>query len=270
VSSDLLKEIILDIPVIKGRYMRLYSPTDLKMTEVTLSLTTRIDCSTAYCFIGHHTLLACGGNTHPDVFEINTQTGEAKQVSDMNSSRRWLGIYKYKEHVFAFGGYGATALNSAEKCVLATKAKPWTNIHHFMIKAKEFCSVVEHSSGLYVSGYANPGGTSIEHFNPSTEMFKLLKEDRVVLVPILFCVEDELIFLKGCTIETADVSNGPDSVAFTEKAKYAQGSHIHRNCPVQLFRGELLCPLNNVSGIIGIFKLTLAGYQFTQAVPITY
>jgi hypothetical protein len=36
---------------------------DLSMTQVTLSLNTRIDISSAYCFIGKNTVLACGA-TH--------------------------------------------------------------------------------------------------------------------------------------------------------------------------------------------------------------
>ena len=189
ISTSLLQEIILDIPVIKGQSMRLFSPIDLKMTQVALISNHRIDFTTAYCFIRHHTLLACGGNTHAEVYEINTQTGQTVRVSDMNFFRRWAGVYKYKEYVYAFGGNHSSCLSNAEKYDIVDKS--WTNLPHLMQKAKEFCSVVEHSSGLYVSGYANPGGTSIEFFNLVNETFKLVRENSELEVPILLCVRDQ-------------------------------------------------------------------------------
>lgn len=113
----------------------------------------------------------------------------------MNFVRKWPGVYKYKEYVYAFGGNNGSCLSNAEKYDIV--AKSWTNLPHLMQKAKEFCSVVEHSSGLYVSSYVNPGGTSIEFFNLVNETFKLVRESSELEVPTLLCVRDQLILLKG-------------------------------------------------------------------------
>jgi len=267
-STKLKEEIVLDLPVIKDQNIRLFSPIDLTMTQVTLSRITVIDDSTAFCFIGKHTLLACGArNVQGDVYEINIRTGLVTPRPNMPVNKRSVGICTLNYHVYVFGGHdNSKYFDSAEKYSLASKS--WTCISNRMNKAKDCCSIAQHSSGLYISGL-NP--YTIEHFDPASETFRLLRESGSLL-QMLFCVGDELISIRGDTIESADLSKGPESIVFTKKRIFAQignGNYCMRT-PAQWFRGKFVGVLNNITSHIGLYTFNPREYQFTQIAAFTY
>ena len=268
-STKLKEEIVLDLPVIKDQNIRLFSPIDLTMTQLTLSRITVIDDSTAFCFIGKHTLLACGAmNVQGDVYEINIRTGLVTPRPNMPVNKHSVGICTLNYHVYVFAGHdNSKHLDSAEKYSLASKS--WTCISNRMNRVKDCCSIAQHSSGLYISGCA-PTHT-IEHFDPARETFRLLRESGSHL-QMLFCVGDELISIRGDTIETADLSKGPESIVFTKKKIFAQigNGHYCMRTPAQWFRGKFVGVLNNINSYIGLYTFNPREYQFTQIAAFTY
>lgn len=99
--------------------------------------------------ISNAILLCAGGRIHKKEYEINVKSAIVGKVTDMNANRSYAGVGKCKEYCFVFGGdSGSGYLACAEKYSLS--AKIWTPLPHPMKRPKYFCSVCEHSSGLYI------------------------------------------------------------------------------------------------------------------------
>lgn len=82
-----------------------------------------------------------------------------------------------------------------------------------------FCiSVCEHTSGLYLSGSDCQKSTSILHFSPDSEIFRLLRMDILFRrATLLSCLREELYYIKLGTMEVTNLSEGPSRVNFTVK-----------------------------------------------------
>ena len=259
------------IPVVNATSLRLFHPVTFQMTQVALSKATKINKHTAYCYIKADTILCCGGgggiySSHSEVYEINVKTGRVENAPNMNFARFDVGIWFTKKQIFVFGGYS----NTAEKYGL--DRKPWVNIPNAMPKDMYMISVCEHSSGLYLSGYHVTGDT-IVHFNLETEAFKLLRFDTPSQEPsFVCCLEDELYYIKKDTIETANLSRGPNGINFAVKATFPQlgAGNYWLCCPIKFRGGTLVSVLNHRGRVTGLFSFTPAKGQFTQVATFTY
>lgn len=271
VESPLQQAIESVIPVIKGNSLRLYSRKTLQMSKFNLYPATRIDHSSAYCFIGPDTLLAVGGTSHNEVYEINVRTGHVDQSSKMTSNRWHAGIYPYKgEFVFVFGGNTGTIpyANTSEKYELSLKS--WSNVSNPMQRGKHCCSVCEHTSGLYVSG-VEEAGSSIECFSPMGETFRLLRTDSIRYAPMLCCLGEDLYHVRQNQVEVANLSSST-AVTFTMKTTFSHSGHgwYWLCCPLKLQGGVLISVLNHWFAPIGLFSFKPIQGQFTQVATFTY
>lgn len=268
-GNTVLQNKEMDIPVIKGNSLRLFNPNTFQMTQRTLSQTTRIDHGTAYCFIGADSLLAIGGNDHNEVYEINISTGKVDQAPHMNSIRWYTGIFPYKgKVVFAFGGFNGNNLNTSEKYELTSKS--WINLGNLMQREKHCCSVCEHASGLYISGSDNRS-SSIEHFNPIGETFRLVLSDLIANASIMCCVGDELYQIRENQIKVARLSS-ESTLTFTVKGTFPiiKGGWYWLFCPVSQREGELISGLFANGQPIGLFSFKPSQGQFAQVANFSY
>jgi len=262
------QELGQDIPVLKGNSLRLFDRKTLQMTTQVLDQTTRFDEATAYCYIGPTTLLAVGGMYHNEVYEVN-ESGKVGRAPNMTTIRGWVGLINYRHFVYVIGGYNSSQyLSTGEKYGIALKS--WTPVRNPLHTAKLCCSICEHTSGLYVSGYVN-GGSSIEHFNPTEETFRLLRSDSIAYVSLLCCVGDELYHVRQNQMEVASLSNGP-AVTFTVKATFPQigNGHYWLCCPLKMIGGELVSVINPANTPVGLFCWKPTQGQFTQVANFTY
>lgn len=269
VQESLIEQESGQIPVLKGHYLRLFHRKTLQMTQMTLSQTTRIDHSTAYCFLSPNTLLAAGGISHNEVYHINIRSGQVERAKSLNTNRWWTGLFPYKgKFVYAFGGSNGNLLNSAEK--YAIEAEVWTNVRSLMCRAKLCCSVCEHFSGLYMSGIEQKG-SSIECFSLNSETFRLIRTNSVLMASILCCVGDELYQIQHDKAEFADLTSGP-KVTFSTKWAFApiNNGQYWLCYPTQVKGGELVGVLNPCGAPFGLFRLQIAQGLFTQVANFVY
>lgn len=261
----------IDIPVIEGNTLRLYNARTLQCSSLTLTLSTKINNGTSICSIGYEMVLCCGGNGHNDVYEVNIRTGNTLKVANTNLMRRWVGIWNYKGVcVYAFGGYnGSKEVSTSEKYIIERKA--WVTLSNSMHKAKDRCSVCEHSTGLYISG-TDDSSNSLECFNPIDETFRLIRTDSIGCQSILLCVDDQLYFIRKDKIETANLANGPEGALLTVIKTIPQiGNGAYwLSQPAVLCGGKFVGLLNINKDPCGIFSFDYTQVQFTQVTAFTY
>lgn len=262
ISSLFDKQMGMDIPVLKGKSLRLYNRKTLQIAQLELDQATRIDNATAYCYIGPTTIFAAGGQSHAEVYMVNIENGKVEKGPNMTTLRFWVGIIYYKEHVFAFGGLNAYSqyLNTAEKYDLVSKS--WTPLPNPLQRAKYRCSVCEHTSGLYISG-VDASSSSIEHYNPNSEAFTLLRPDSNPIPSIVCCVGDELYHVRQDKIEVARLSDKPT-------IPQLGNGYYWLCCPMKIINGELISVLHNLTAPIGLFSLKPTIGQFAQKNNFTY
>jgi len=227
------------IPVLNDDNLRLFHPDTFEMTPIALSQSINLDQCTAYCYIGTDYIFSCGGVNHSQVNQIHISSGIVEKAPSMNSLRRYMGIWYTDMHIFVFGGYSNTHLNTAEKYGL--DMNPWVNIANVMPKAMSGVSVCEHSSGLYLSG-SDTAGTATVHFNLMTEVFQLMRYDPSFSVfSLICCTGDELYHIIPKNIETANLSDGPNGADFTLTPLSFPNSagNCWQCCPMKR-RGEVL------------------------------
>jgi hypothetical protein len=259
----------LSVPVIKGNTLRLFDRITLQMSQITLNQTTDIDNSTGFCWISNAVVLCAGGwddGAHNKAYEINVKSAQVEKTADMNWSRGWVGMWKYKEYCFVFGGSdGYSNLDTSEKYSLS--AKMWTPLPHPMERGKTRCSVCEHSSGLYISG----SGNSIEHFTPRTEEFKLLRVDDTEYAGILCCAGDMLYHISGDKIEAATIAQDTDiSFAVKGSTTRVESGDYWLSCPMKWLKGELISSLHAGGFYTGLFRFSPETLEFSKMASFSY
>ena len=269
-SPDVLQENDVYIPLVKGNILRRYKDKSFEMTQLTLNQTTRIDNASSCCKISADVFLYCGGNSHNEVYEVNTLTGTVEKRANMISIRIWAGSSLFKgEYVFVFGNNSGDVTYTAEKYSLATKS--WTNIPNRSPKPMEFATACTHISGIYIAAI-EANGSSVEFFNPQNETFTLLKSDSFRSVTTICCIRDELYCIRLNKVEVASLTNGPRAAAFTVKATATQITleHFWLCSPVALLGEELVGIIHNTGAVCNLFSFSPAKASFTRVTNITY
>lgn len=273
----------LHIPVIKENNVCLYNKKTLQMTQHALSLTPQVDKGTAYCCTTENTVFCCGGCNSSDVYEVNAQSGAVERPPGMHQNKDYAGIFnlsgkcvllfggvnKHYEKGYVFGGWIKNYLKTVEKYDLERKA--WTELPSMEVE-KYSCSVCQHSSGLYISGFSDTTReTTIELFNPISETCRLLHTE-VGFSGILCCVQDELYHIRSSLIEVGSLTTGQTSIAFTQKGTVPkEGSGAYwLCCPASVVEGKVVGMFVANGTRCGLFRFESETVQFSQVVSFNY
>jgi len=138
--------------------------------------------------------------------------------------------------------------------------------------AKYLCSVSQHSSGLYVSGYCDSTKqTTVELFNPLNETCRLLHTTSGCS-GIICCAGDELYHIRLNLIEVGNLTSGQTSITFTQKGTIPQvGSGIYWLCfPASVIDEKVVGVFTDSGTPCGLFSFNPATVQFSQVVNFTY
>ena len=187
----------------------------------------------------------------------------------MNSARCVVGIWNQKNmSVFVFGGYGPNT--TSEKYTLATKI--WTPLPNPLQQPKVWCSVCEHSTGVYLSGNNNSDSSSIEFFNSNHETFTLLRTDTLAYAAIMCCFGDELYYLRQDKIEWAGLSKGPTAATLSVKSTIPQlgNGQYWCCCPLKQLGKEVIGVFSCSGSITGLFSFNSTKSELTQVANFTY
>ena len=153
------------IPCITGSLLRVF---DLNSGYITRNrLSTVYDEGWTFCLPAENRVLAVKDRI---AVEIQMDDCVESAVGEVNISRKWPGLGKYGDFVYAFGGNVRPGLISCEK--YHKKAKLWTQIRD-MFSPKSCFTPCNVKYELYLCSFS-PDSSPFEAFNPLNETFRRL------------------------------------------------------------------------------------------------